>query len=419
MSGDNIYDIAVVGGGAAGMMAAVRAGALAKKVVLIERNEALGRKVLVTGKGRCNITNTAPIETFMEKFGKQGKFLRTAFSRFSNEDLMDFFAALGLELKTERQGRVFPKSDKASSVIEVLAKCLSRSNVEVRFGTRITDVHKTGDRFAVTCEGKPEIEARKVILAMGGASYAATGSTGDGFAIARRLGHAIAPLKPGLVPLKTREAWVKGLQGLALENIQVTFVYGKKKIVSGVGELMFTHFGISGPIILDLSDAILSNLAEHKDARLFIDLKPGLTDEQLEKRLLNEFASRGNTQLKNVMKNLLPNRLVDVIMALSGADPEVDGNQVKQKDRAAIKALLKALPLTVTGSLPIEEAMVTGGGVSTGEIDPRSMESRLVPGLYFAGETIDGCAASGGYNLQQAFSTGYLAGECAAKEFST
>jgi predicted Rossmann fold flavoprotein len=408
------YDIAVVGGGAAGVMAAIRAAELKKRVVLIERNDSIGKKILITGKGRCNLTNIAPIETFIEKFGKQGKFLRSAFHAFFNEDLMEFFRSRGLEMKVERQGRVFPATDKARSIVEILERSLSEAGVDMLYNSRLTDIKKKDGNFQLDVEGKDPVTAAKVILATGGASYKVTGSTGDGFHIAERLKHAIAPLKGGLVPLTVKEKWIKDLQGVALENIRVTFEYGKKKLASEVGELMFTHFGVSGPLVLDLSGQVASILEEHKEVRLFIDLKPGLRIEQLESKLLHKFQVKGQSMLKNVLRDMLPLRLIDVFIHLSDISPERETNQITQYERRAIIRLLKAFPLTVTGSLPIEEAMVTGGGVSINDIDPRTMGSKVVPGLYFAGEIIEGMASSGGYNLQQAFSTGYLAGEKAA-----
>jgi predicted Rossmann fold flavoprotein len=283
------------------------------------------------------------------------------------------------------------------------------------FGQRVTAVKPRAGRFVVELDRQGDLNAGKVILAAGGASYMSTGSSGDGYVIAKSLGHDIVPLKAALVPLVTKEKWVKSLQGIALENIRLTFVCGKKKISSAVGELMFTHFGVSGPLVLDLSGDIVSMIKKHGEVPLFIDLKPGLKYEQLESRLLHKFKTKGVTKIKNILKDLVPQRLVDLFIELTGLSAQKETNQITQKERRALIELLKALPLTVTGSLPIEEAMVTAGGVSIKEIDPRSMESKLVKGLYFAGELIELVAPSGGYNLQQAFSTGYLAGECAAK----
>ena len=408
-----IYDIAVVGAGPAGIMAAIRAGQLGRKVALIERNAGLGAKLMITGKGRCNITNSADLDAFIKKFGKKGEFLRTAFFDFSNQDLIEFFKARGLELKTERQGRVFPETDKAASIIEALNEYLEENKVEILYNTRVIDIKRTGDWFKLKTESGNELQAGKVILSTGGASYKVTGSTGDGFVIAEKFGHKITGLTPGLVPLKTKEAWVSQLQGLALENIRLTFEYGKKKITSEIGELIFTHFGVSGPLILDLSQEIVAIIKERGEVRLFIDLKPGLKVEQLESKLLHKFTIKGNIYLKNLLKDLLPQRLVEVFIKLMGTIPEVKTNQIRKEERQSIIRLLKAFPLTITGSLPLEEAMVTAGGVSLKDINPRTMGSKIVAGLYFAGEVIEGAAPSGGYNLQQAFSTGYLAGESA------
>ncbi|MDP2913117.1 MAG: NAD(P)/FAD-dependent oxidoreductase [Candidatus Omnitrophota bacterium] len=411
----NPYDIAVIGGGAAGSMAAIRAGQLGKRAVLIERNESLGKKLMMTGKGRCNITNTAPLDTFIKKFSPQGEFFRSAFFAFSNDDLMEFFRSGGLELKAERQGRVFPVTDRAGSVVSVLEESLKKNKVDVLCGKRITGIERKDGRFVLIWEDARHIEANKVIVSTGGASYKATGSTGDGFIMAERLGHKVKALKPALVPLTVKEHWVKELQGLALENIRVSFQYGKKKLISDVGEVMFTHFGVSGPLVLDMSGDIVSALEKHKEILMAIDLKPGLRKEQLESKLVHKFAVKGNIQIKNLMQDILPKRMIGIFLSLLNVSPERRTNQITRKERSAIIDTLKAFPLTIRGSLPIEEAMVTGGGVSMKDINPRTMESKIVPGLYFAGEIIEGAAPSGGYNLQQAFSTGYLAGENAAK----
>lgn len=410
----NAFDIAVVGGGAAGTMAAIRASGPGRTVVLVERNDAIGRKILITGKGRCNLTNIAPVEVFIGHFGRQGQFLRSAFHAFFNDDLVEFFRSCGLETKAERQGRVFPATDSARSVVEALKKRLDECGVEIAFNKRVSAVERAGGRLALRFEDGGALSARRVIIAMGGSSYQATGSSGDGAAIARTLGHAVIEAPPGLVPLRTKEEWVKDLQGLALENIRLTFSVGKKRIVSDVGELMFTHFGVSGPLVLDLSARVLTLAGQAGGARLAIDLKPGLDEAQLEKRILNEFKKNGRMLFKNILKGFLPQRLIELFMGLSGIGATVQANQITQEERRALIRLFKGLPLTIAGSLPVEEAMVTGGGVSTKDIDPRTMESRLVRGLYFAGEVIDGCAPSGGYNLQQAFSTGYLAGRSAS-----
>jgi len=409
-----IYDIAIIGAGPAGIMAALRASQLNKDVILIEKNNRIGKKLSITGKGRCNVTNTASVDVFVEKFGRQGPFLRSAFSRFFNKELMALFKSRGLRLKVERQGRVFPATDKAESVVEILENSLGEGGPRVLYNARVRELSKEESVFRLDIVNGNDVRAKKVILAAGGASYEATGSAGEGFRMAGKFGHTIRPLAPALVPLKTKESWVKQLQGLTLKNARITFAYDKKKVVSGIGELLFTHFGISGPLVLDLSGRIVALLAEHPIVRLFIDLKPALEPEKLESRLSREFNAMGKTHFKNIMKDLLPHKLIPVFIKLSGIDPAKTGSQIARHERGACVRLLKGLPLTVTGSLGIAHGMVTGGGVSTGEIDPRTMESRLIRGLYFAGEIIDGCAPSGGYNLQQAFSTGYLAGEEAA-----
>lgn len=417
------YDMAVAGGGAAGCMAAIRAGQLSRDIVLIEKNASVGVKILLTGAGRCNITNIAPIDTFIKKFGKQGNFLRSAFYKFSNRALMDFFESRGLHLKSERQGRVFPSTDKAASVIETLQEALRASEVDILYKTALLDIKKKADVFELTLSKDPSISletsknilSKKVVLATGGLSYPETGSSGDGLRIAKRMGHTIIPLKAALVALKTKEHWVKELRGISMENIRVTFSAGGKNYVSNIGEVMFTHFGVSGPLILDSSGEVVELVSEHKEVKLLIDLKPGLDAAKLQARLLRDFEAKGGAQLLTIMEGLLPKRMAPVFMRLCGLEGARKASQVTQKERRAIIQLLKALPLTVEGPLSIRHAMVTNGGVSTKEINPRTMESKIAPGLYFAGELIDGAAPSGGYNLQQAFSTGFLAGEEAAR----
>jgi len=409
-----IYDIAVAGGGPAGCMAAITSARLRKKVVLIEKNDRIGKKILMTGKGRCNITNSSPVESFVEKFGTQGRFLRTAFYNFSSNDLVDFFRSSGLELKTERQGRIFPETDKAASVVEALKKRLTDSGADVVYNARLSGINYGKNCFILKISGSSSICARRVVLSTGGSSYKATGSTGDGFEIAARLGHTVVPLKAALVPLKTKETFVKYLQGLALRNVKISFGTGKKTLVSPVGEMMFTHFGVSGPLVLDLSGEIVRMLEGYGCVPLLIDLKPGLNKDQLEKKMLKEFREKCNIDIGNLMKSILPLRLIPIFLQTAGIAAGKKANQINSAERSAIIECLKHFPLTVNGSLPIEEGMVTNGGVPTAEINPRTLESKIVPGLFFAGEIIDGCAPSGGYNLQQAFSTGYLAGLNAA-----
>jgi predicted Rossmann fold flavoprotein len=410
------YDVAVIGAGAAGCMAAIRAAQCGKNVVVAERNGAPGKKVLLTGNGRCNLTNTASLDVFIEKFTPRGEFLRSAFFAFSNQDLMEFFRAQGLPLKIEDEGRVFPATDDARLVVAILEHCLKEYDVTMRYRARVTACqYAQENHFILTTQDGQRIDARKVIVATGGKSYEATGSTGDGYAIARSFGHTVTPLMPALVPLIAREGWVKDLQGLALENVRVSFYYGGKKRSCDIGELLFTHFGVSGPLVLDMSGGIVEMLTRHKEVQMKIDLKPGLEETRLERDLMSLFASHGNVHIKNSMQDLLPKSMVAVFLSLAKVPLEKPGHQITQRERKALVRLCKVFPLTITGSLGIEQAMVTRGGVTTKEIDPRTLESKIARGLYFAGEVLEGAASSGGYNLQKAFSTGYLAGEKAAE----
>ncbi len=410
-----LYDVVVVGAGPAGMMAAIRAGQLGKNVILIERNDIIGKKLKITGSSRCNITNTASLDNFMEKFGKKGAFFRSAFAAFSNRRLMTFFESKGLKFKFEKEGRVFPVTDKSRSVIKVLKEYLSENKVKINYNTRLIKIKEKKDYFSLDLGNDNHMATRKIILATGGISYGATGSTGDGFEIAEKIGHKVTTLRPGIVPLKTGEEWVKELQGISLEDVCLTFKYGKRKIVSDNGNMIFTHFGVSGPLILDLSSQIVSILEKNKIVNLFIDFKPEMTVPKLEEKLVNEFEERSKTEFKNFMKLFVPNRMIPIFTDLLDINPKKKVNQIKKGERNKLVNLLKAFPLTITGSLPIEKAMVTCGGISRKEIDPQTMESKIVKGIYFAGEIIDFCAPSGGYNLQEAFSTGYLAGEMAAR----
>ena len=413
-----LYDVVVVGAGPAGMMAAIRIGQLSKSVVLIEKNDILGKKLKITGSNRCNITNTASFNIFLEKFGKRGSFFRSAFSTFSSRKLITFFKVKGLKFKVEDDGRVFPVTDRSRSVIKVLKEYLSENNVIKNYNTRLINIKKKKDYFSLDLGNDNYMATIKVILATGGVSYKATGSTGDGLDIAQKMGHNITTLKPGLVPLKFSASWVKELQGISLENIRIIIKYGEKKVISDNGNLIFTHFGISGPLVLDYSNQIISILEKNESMQFFIDLKPEMTIQELEEKLIKEFEIRRKSEFKNFMKFLLPNRMIPVFIKLLGMDPKKKVNQIKKEERNSIINLLKAFPLTITGSLGVDKAMITCGGVSRREINPQTMESKLIPGLYFAGEIIEGCAPSGGYNLQQAFSTGYLAGEAASNKES-
>jgi predicted Rossmann fold flavoprotein len=407
--------IVIIGAGPAGMMAAIRAGQLHQDVALLEKKSTLGNKLLLSGKGRCNLTNACDLEVFLKRFSHNGQFLRDAFKKFFNKELMDFFESRGLRLKTERQGRVFPVTDRSSSILEVLKKELGKNRVNLFFKSEAASISvKDGSvKGVVFCDGR-SIPADSVILATGGVSYAFTGSTGDGFKMAQWLGHTVTPLKPGLVPLKAKDKFIKDLEGLTLKNIRIKFSVGKKEIVSEVGELLFTGTGVSGPLVLTLSGEIFDWLEDSKEVNVEIDLKPGLTREQLGARLLREFKSGSRKTVRNILKGLLPQRLIDCFIRLAKINNDTQGSQVSRKDREKIISFLKGFRLSISGALPIEEAMVTRGGVSLKDIDPRTMESRKVKGLYFCGELIDIDADTGGFNLQAAFSTGYLAGESAA-----
>ena len=407
---NTIYDAAVIGAGPAGMMAAIRAGHSGKKVVLLERNDAPGKKLLLTGNGRCNLTNAASLDEFIDKFKPNGEFLRTAFFKFSNQDLMDFFQSNGLEVKVEKQGKVYPVTDKAASVVAVLEKSLKDNGVETIYGRRVEKITARNACFEVAVSGQI-FKAKKVVLAAGGASYPATGSTGDGFALVSVFGHTIAPVLPGLVPLTVKEAWVKDLQGLSFADVRLIFYRDNKKISSDIGEMLFTHYGISGPLVLDISSEVAAAVEARGATRLCIDFLPGSTRQDLESGLFKDFNFKSGGKIANILQAVFPKRMVGVFLGLLSIPSSSLAGQINKKDRLAIVEMLKAFPLTVTGSLSFDEAMVTCGGVSRKEINPRTMESRIVPGLYFCGEVIEGAASSGGYNLQQAFSTGYLAGE--------
>jgi predicted Rossmann fold flavoprotein len=335
--------------------------------------------------------------------------------KFKKEAKIEKNPPVILPIMVEENGRVFTISKKSTSIIKVLKEYLSENKVKKNYNTRLMKIKVKKDYFTLDLGNDNHMAAKKVILATGGVSYPSTGSTGDGLDIAEKLGHKITPLKPGLVPLKTDEEWVKELQGISLENAILTFKYGKRKIISDKGNIIFTHFGISGPLILDLSNKIVSLFEKNEKINLFIDLKPELTTSELEEMLIKEFEARSRTEFKNFMKLLIPNRMISVFIELLEINPKKKVNQVNRKERILLTNLLKAFPLTITGFQSIDKAMITCGGISKKDINPGTMESKIVAGIYFAGEIIDLCAPSGGYNLQEAFSTGYLAGESAAE----
>jgi len=397
------------------MMAAIRAAQLGQEVTLVERNSQLGKKLLLSGKGRCNITNTCDLNSFIDRFSGNGQFLRDAFAKFFNTDLIKFFEDRGLKLKAERQLRVFPLSDRSSSILEVLEKELRGNKVDIIFQGRVKNIIVQNNQVTgLLLAGGKNIPAEKVILATGGISYAFTGSSGDGIKIAEESGHRVIPLRQGLVPLETKQKFPGQLKGLTLKNIRLIFSDTKKEIVSPVGELLFTPSGISGPLVLSLSGQIVDWLNQNKSVYVDIDLKPGLSAEQLDARLLREINLNSKKSIKNFLASLLPKKLIELSLGILKIPAEKKANQLTQSQRKNIVSLLKAFRLDIARALPIEEAMVTKGGVSLKDINPRTMGSRIIKGLYFAGEMMDVDADTGGFNLQAAFSTGYLAGESAA-----
>ncbi len=410
------YDVIVIGGGPAGMMAAGTAAAGGARVLLLERNERLGKKLLITGKGRCNVTNAAAISDFMEQLPTGGRFLYSAFAAFNNEDLRTFLHRNGVETKVERGGRVFPVSDKAADVARVLAAYAGRS---VRLQSRVNRLlMEKGAALGVVLENGRQLTAGRVIIATGGLSYPQTGSDGDGYRFARQAGHTVTPPKPSLVPLETAERWPREAMGLSLKNVRLQALDQNDKLLfDEQGELLFTHFGLSGPLVLSAS-AHMRDFGNNR-YRIQIDLKPALEPSRLDSRILRDFAAETNKDFINSLDKLLPKKLIPVIVRLSGIDPRKKVNEITRIERQRLVQLLKRLTLTVTRPRPIAEAIITAGGVVTGELSPKTMESRLVQGLYFAGEVIDLDAYTGGYNLQIAFSTGYLAGKSAAESLWT
>ena len=402
-------NIIVIGGGPAGMMAAATAGSRGHRVTLLEKNQKLGRKLYLTGKGRCNITNNADMEEFIANVPTNAKFLYSAFYAFTNQDLLALLNRLGLKTKVERGNRVFPASDKSSDVIKALEKHLENNNVQRLTGEADGIITENNKIAAVRLKDGNMLPCHSVIVATGGLSYPATGSTGDGYRFAKELGHTIIPPRPSLVPLEITEDWPKQAQGLSLRNISITIIDKRnKKIYEDFGEMIFTHYGVSGPVILSASSYMRK--MEPGKYRIQIDLKPALTDEQLDARIQRDFLKYARKHFSNSLDDLLPQKLIPIIVQLSQIPPDKPVHQITREERHALVSLLKGLLLTVKGYRPIQEAIITSGGVSVKEIDPATMESRLVQGLFFAGEVIDVDAYTGGFNLQITFSTGYQAG---------
>ena len=402
-------NIIVVGGGAAGMTAAIFAHENGGDVTLFERNDRLGKKLLITGKGRCNLTNDSDINTHIENIPTNPRFMYTPLNNFSPRDVMDFFTEMGVPLKTERGNRVFPVSDKAADICGAMKRKLNRLGVMI-VNARVSDIDKDGELFTVTADGN-EYTADAVIIATGGMSYPLTGSTGDGYGFAEKFGHTVVSPKPALVPVECSDKWVKEAMGLSLRNVSLSVLDGEKEVYFEQGELLITHFGLSGPLVLSASSH-MKGLGSRKFG-LAIDLKPALDFATLDKRIQSDFQKNINRDFVNSLGELLPAKLIPIVVKLSGIDPRCKVNSLTKEERHRLVSLLKALPLTATKFRPIDEAIITSGGISVKEISPKTMESKLVAGLYFAGEVIDVDAYTGGFNLQIAFSTARLAAESA------
>ena len=417
--------VIVIGGGAAGMMAAVAAADAGAKVTIYEHNEKLGKKLFITGKGRCNVTNAGDMENLFANVMTNEKFLYSAFYTYDNQAVMDFIEKAGCPLKVERGDRVFPVSDHSSDIIAAFTRELKKRGVQIVLNTGVKELlveaeadksasapakaNENGSRIkgVLLTNGRRDM-ADSVIVATGGISYASTGSTGDGYRFAEDTGHKVTERKPSLVPFNLKDEWCKEAMGVSLKNVSLRMVCGKKEIYSGFGELLITHFGISGPLVLSASSYYVSKAKG--ETMLYLDLKPALTTEQLDKRVLRDFEESKNKQFRNALNHLFPQKLIPVMIQLSGIDPEKKVNEITKEERKAFVELIKNVPMTIAGVRDFKEAVITKGGVSVKQVNPSTMESKLVSGLYFAGEVLDLDAMTGGYNLQIAWSTGYLAG---------
>jgi hypothetical protein len=401
-----VTDIIIIGGGAAGCFAAVHAARLGKSVLVFEKNERLGRKLRITGKGRCNVTNNSPMEEHMRNIPVNPRFLYSAFSMYGAADVMDFFEELGVPLKTERGNRVFPVSDRADDIADALVLEMKRLGVKV-VNRRVSGLITEDGRCCGVRAGGEVYSSGSVLIACGGKSYPNTGSDGDGYSFAKSAGHTVTELKPSLVPLTSPDRYCAEMMGLSLRNVTLTLFDREKSIYSEMGEMLFTHFGMSGPLVLSSSSHIRDMQPDRYSVR--IDLKPALSPEQLDARIQRDFAENLNRDFVNGIRKLLPSKLIPVAVRLSGIAPEQKVNGITREERRKFGELLKAFPVRISGFRPIDEAIITSGGVSVKEINPKTMESKLLPGLYFAGEVIDVDAYTGGFNLQIAFSTAYAA----------
>ncbi|MBQ6695918.1 MAG: NAD(P)/FAD-dependent oxidoreductase [Lachnospiraceae bacterium] len=405
--------VIIIGGGAAGMMAAIAAADAGAQVTLYEKNEKLGKKLFITGKGRCNVTNAGDMENLFANVMTNEKFLYSAFYTYDNQAVMDFLEKAGCPLKVERGDRVFPVSDHSSDVIAAFQRELRKRDIEIELNCGVKELlleEQEEDKrvVGVLLQNGKKVKADKVIVATGGISYASTGSTGDGYRFAENSGHKVTECKPSLVPFNIKESWCKDAMGVSLKNVSLRLVCGKKELYNGFGEMLITHFGISGPLALSASSHYVSKAKG--ETKCYIDLKPALTMEQLDKRVLRDFEESKNKQFKNALNHLFPVKLIPVMIELSGIHPDKKVNEITKEERKAFVELIKAVPLTIAGVRDFKEAIITKGGVSVKEVNPSTMESKKVTGLYFAGEVLDLDALTGGYNLQIAWSTGYLAG---------
>lgn len=411
----NSYKVGVVGGGAAGMMAAIWAARKGAKVTLFERNEKLGKKIYITGKGRCNITNACDIEDLFPNMVSNKDFLYSSFYSFTNDMVMDLFEELGCPIKVERGNRVFPVSDKSSDVISALSREMKKLGVRILLNTKVDELMIFDGKVQGVVCGDHAYPSDAVIVTTGGLSYPSTGSTGDGYAFAKEAGHTIKECRPSLVPFEVEGEICKELQGLSLRNCKVGVYAGRKKVYEDFGELLFTHFGISGPTIISAS-AYAGDHLKKGPCKVVIDLKPALSKEQLDQRILRDFEKNQNKQFKNVLNDLLPKKMIPVMISLSGIHPEKKVNVITREERKHLVDTIKEFTLTASGLRGFNEAIITQGGIQVKEINPSTMESKLVKDLYFAGEVLDLDAVTGGFNLQIAWSTGYLAGTGCIKE---
>jgi predicted Rossmann fold flavoprotein len=424
------HDVIVIGGGPAGLMAAGQAAAFGADTILLEKMAQPGRKLRITGKGRCNLTNIAPIDDFIQHFQPNGRFLYSAFSRFFSDDLITFLNELGVETNTERGGRVFPISNDAQEIVDALIRWAQKQGVTIRTQTKVEKllveqgrvagvetIHYPTSKIpkAPRVRSHPQrFYAKNVILATGGASYPETGSTGDGYRLAKAVGHNIVPIRPALVPLETQGEIALQLKGLSLRNVNVTLLVDDEKIAEDFGEMLFTHFGLSGPIILTLSRRAVDALREGREVTFSIDLKPALDDAKMDARLLRDIDAHGKRHYRTLLQGLLPKKLIPVCIDLTGIPADKPTNQLTSEDRGRLRTWLKDFRFQIKGHRSFNQAIITAGGIDLREVDPRRMASRLIDGLYFAGEVLDIDADTGGYNLQAAFSTGRLAGQSAA-----